>query len=88
MSGWNHGATKTNKSWAMLEPAYKQFCLIAISKLKEEALSGRLLDDIIEDVVVREAAPDGSSELTLLDAMTLAEAGDPEYMKVHIQGRL
>jgi hypothetical protein len=86
MSGWNHGATKTNKSWAMLEPAYKQFCLIAISKLKEEALSGRLLDDIIEDVVVREAAPDGSSELTLLDAMTLAEAGDPEYMKVHIQG--
>ena len=47
-----------------------------------------LLDDAIENVVVREAVPDVCSELTLLEAMTLAEAGDPEYMKVHIQGRL
>jgi hypothetical protein len=44
------------------------------------------LDAIIEDVVVREAVPDVCSELTLLGAMNLAEAGDPEYMKVHIVG--
>jgi hypothetical protein len=87
MSGWNHGAIKTNKSWAMLEPEYKQFCLTGISKLREPARSGQLLDDAIENVIVREAVPDVCSELTLLEAMTLAEAGDPEYMKVHIQGR-
>jgi hypothetical protein len=86
MSGWNHGATKTNKSWTMLEPEYKQFCLTAISKLREPARSGQLLDAAIENVIVREAVPDVCTELTLLGAMTLAEAGDPEYMKVHIVG--
>ncbi len=87
MSGWNHGATKTNKSWEMLETEYKQFCLTAISKLREPARSGQLLDDAIENVIVREAVPGGVTELTLLEAMNMAEAGDPEYMKVHIQGQ-
>jgi hypothetical protein len=86
MSGWNHGATKTNKSWAMLDAEYKEFCLTAISKLREPARSGQLLDAVIENVVVREAGPN-LCELTLLDAMNLAEAGDPDYMKVHIQGQ-
>ena len=86
LSGWNHGATKANKSWAMLEPEYKQFVLTGISKLREPARSGQLLDAAIEDVIVREAVPDVCTELTLLGAMTLAEAGDPEYMKVHIVG--
>jgi len=70
----------------MLEPQYKQFCLTAISKLRVSAQSGQLLDDMVEDVVVREADGDGRTELTLLDAMDLAEAGHPEYMKVHIEG--
>jgi len=86
MSGWNHGATHANKSWAMLEKEYKEFCITAISKLREPARSGQLLDDAIEDVVVREAVPGGCSQLTLAEAMELAEAGDPEYMKVHIAG--
>jgi hypothetical protein len=87
MSGWNHGATQTNKSWQMLEPEYKQFCLTAIQKLREPARSGQLLDDITENVIVREETP-GLKALTLLEAMTNAEAGDPEYMKVQITGVL
>ena len=86
MSGWNHGSTQVNKSWSMLEPEYKGFCLAAIEKLREPARSGQLLDDLIEKVVVREAVAGGVTELTLLQAMELAEAGDPEYMKVHIEG--
>jgi hypothetical protein len=70
----------------MLEPDYKQFCITGITKLREPAKSGQLLDAAVEDVIVREAVPDVCTELTLLDAMTLAEAGDPEYMKVHIVG--
>jgi hypothetical protein len=45
------------------------------------------LDDAIENVVVRQAIEEeGVTRLTLIDAMTLAEAGDPEYMKVQITG--
>ena len=85
MSGWNHGATQANKSWAMLEPVYKDFCLIAIEKLSVLARKGQLLDDVIENVIVREEQP-GVPALTLLEAMTMAGAGDPEYMKVQITG--
>ena len=85
LSGWNHGATQTNKSWQMLETEYKQFCLIAVEKLREPARSGQLLDELTENVIVRDAQP-GQKELTLLEAMTLAEAGDPDYMKVQITG--
>jgi hypothetical protein len=87
MSGWNHGATQVNKSWEKLEPEYKRFCLIAIGKLRVLARSGQLLDDVIENVIVREEGEvPGLPALTLLEAMTLAEAGDPEYMKVQITG--
>ena len=85
MTGWNHGATQANKSWTMLEPVFKEYCLTAIEKLREPARLGQLLDEVIERVVVREATQD-LTELTLLDAMNLAGAGDPEYMKVHITG--
>ena len=85
MSGWNHGATQTNKSWQMLETEYKEFCLIAIEKLRDPARSGQLLDALIENVIVRDAQP-GQIALTLVQAMTLAEAGDPDYMKVQITG--
>ena len=85
MTGWNHGATQANKSWSMLEHEFKGYCLTAIKKLREPAKLGQLLDNAIETVVVREAAED-VTQLTLLDAMKLAEAGDPEYMKVQITG--
>jgi hypothetical protein len=85
MTGWNHGATQANKSWTMLEPDFKEYCLTAIEKLREPARLGQLLDDVIERVVVREATQE-LTELTLLDAMNLAGAGDPEYMKVQITG--
>jgi hypothetical protein len=85
MSGWNHGAMQQNKSWQMLEPEYKKFCLIAIEKLRDPARSGQLLDALIENVIVRDAQP-GQIALTLVQAMTLAEAGDPDYMKVQITG--
>jgi hypothetical protein len=87
MSGWNHGATATNKSWERLEPEYKQFCLTAIQQLREPARSGQVLDDMIENVIVREETQ-GLKALTLLEAMTMAEAGDPEYMKVQVTGVL
>lgn len=87
MSGWNHGATQANKSWAMLETEYKEFCLIAIEKLRVPARLGQLLDDVIENVIVRDEQP-GLPALTLLDAMILADAGDPEYMKVQITGAM
>jgi hypothetical protein len=85
MSGWNHGATQANKSWSMLEAQYKEFCLTAIEKLREPARSGQLLDALIENVIVREEK-EGVPRLSLIEAMTLAEAGDPEYMKVQITG--
>jgi len=69
----------------MLEPQYKQFCLTAISKLRVSAQSGQLLDDMVEDVVVREADGDGRTELTLLDAMDLAEA-DAEVRVIVVSG--
>jgi hypothetical protein len=71
----------------MLEPEYKQFCLTAIQRLREPARLGQLLDDVTENVIVREETP-SLKALTLIEAMTMAEAGDPEYMKVQVTGVL